>query len=449
MMRQNRELRVGTCACCLLVMCFFGMMASCAKEAEDRGVYNSAYGLYVIDDEPSAYVSDDASAGFNSTEQRINGKMNDYAVRMLVDYGKGKNTLLSPVTSTILYSMMANFTGETKSNSFQNVLGINEFEMKDVNSYCHKLVARSNDNSASSLNIQNDLWIKENESVYNSFLNTSKQYKVQVKGIQFGSSDGNTAMNNSINKNMKKQNTTGIGRESWSDVKMVVTSSMNLERKWKDRMYVYKGDNARFQNFDGSYSACEMLRSTRNARYASFSSFDVLEIPYEGDDYSMYIVYPHERNRLEQSLQELSALGFDNCIELMHDELVDILFPKFEFQHVMDLNPQSGSVKADIKNVYQTKLPKVSPDNFSLSDIYQACHIDINEKGISVTVESGALEPEIGNGYYESSSNQKIGTGGSTVKVEPVIFHVEHPFAVFIRSKVLGIIPYACCMNYL
>ena len=419
---------------------------SCNKDSdsEPQGTYDSNCGLYVIDDGQDSCEIGDVYSAFNDTEVKIGKTLNDYAVNMLIDYGNdNENALLSPISASVLYSMMGNFIGENVSNSFQEGMGIGKYSTSDINSYCCKLIYRGN-SSGNNLTIQNDVWINSQSSVYNSFLSMAKTYKVKVKGIKFGSTAGNTAMNNSIGNKMKNAD---VGkRSSWDGVKMAVTSSMYIEKKWKEKMTL-SNSNYDFTNADGSISERKVLTSTRNAKYAQYQNFDILEIPYESDDYSLYIVYPHEADMLDQSLEELSRMGFVNCINSMKDEKVNIRIPKFKCEGLTDLNPNGKTAKAEISNMYQTKLPKVSPSNFSLSDVYQACSMEINQEGMSVTVESTAVDPV-------NTSNPQTGWMGATPGSESLAFgtkcfYVEHPFAIFVRSRNLGVISYASSIKSL
>lgn len=414
---------------------------SCSKDSdsEPKGTYDSNYGLYVIDDGQDIYEKGDSYSAFNDTEEMIGKALNDYAVRMLIDYGNDNdNALLSPISASVLYSMMANFTDDNASNSFQEGMGISNYSMRDINSYCRKLMYREN-TSGENLTIQNNIWINNNSSVYNSFLSMAKMYKAKVKGIEFGSTAGNTAMNNSIGNKMK--NVDISKKSSWDGVNMAVTSSMYLEKKWKKKMTV-SSTKYEFVNIDGSIYEGKMLISTQYARYANYHNFDILEIPYEGADYCLYIVYPHESGLLKQSLQELNTVGFVTCINTMKEEKVDIRIPKFKCEGLIDLNPSGKAAKTEIKNLFQTKLPKVSPSGFSLSDVYQACSMELNQEGMSVSVESSGIEVDISEFIGTTP-----GSGSSSETPKSKEFLINHPFAIFFRSSKLGVIVYGSCIK--
>lgn len=426
----------------LLLSVFLSVVTcvSCNKESDSlpQVTFDSDYGLYVIDDGQEVSDIEDTNSAFNDKEKMIGRALNDYAVKMLIDYEEDKgNTLLSPISMSVLYSMLANFTGETSNNTFQEGLGIGNYSMSDINSYCRKLVRNGGTSDGGSLAIHNDVWINNKSSVYNSFLSMAKKYKVQVKGIEFGSTSGNAAMNNSIGDKVKDADISG--KTSWEGVNMAVTSSMYIEKKWKDNFSLTRKEYD-FANADGSKYTNQMLESTRYARYASFKYFDMLEIPYEGDDYCLYVVYPHDEDMLDESLMELGNIGFVKCVDSMKEEYVRIRIPRFSNESLVSLNPQAGMANNSASSMFQTKLPKVSPANFSLNDVYQACKMEINQEGMSVKVEASGLVTVTAQGATSG------GTSGPRVSH---YFEIEHPFAIFIRSNRLGVIPYASCIKSL
>lgn len=71
----------------------------------------------------------------------INSALENYSVTMLIDYSKNtkKNTLLSPMSATLLYSMISNLMDDTSGSQLQKQFGHAKFKSDDVNSYCRKL----------------------------------------------------------------------------------------------------------------------------------------------------------------------------------------------------------------------------------------------------------------------------------------------------------------------
>lgn len=431
-----------------LILVLF-LLCSCNKEEETVvGTYSTDYGLYIIDDSDDVNVNaDDVTAEFNAVEMQIGKKLGDNAVSMLLDYGEDKkNIVVSPLNATILYSMMANFTDERKANTFHQGMGIDGFSIGDVNSYCQKVIYKNehakDSQNENSLTIENCIWIRANESVYKSFMDMTKSYDVNVKGISFSSGSETEQMKSALMSKMSNDYS-GLNRNTWDGVKSVITSSMTLKKEWSEKMNVIQGTEYEFENADGSISNYTMLKKQRKANYADFESFSILEIPCSDIDYSMFVVYPHSTDLLNKSLQEIQQMGMGQCISLMREKVVDIEIPKFKYEGVTELNSQKNTV-TKIQKMYQVNMPKVSPKGFSLDNIYQACSIELTETGTYVKAQSTVPGTTITSQPYIGST-----PGGSSPSVEVLSFHVNHPFAIFIRSSKTGSIPYACCMKKL
>lgn len=116
-MNNNEMIKGGITYLKLVLSMSFSVVTcvSCNKESDSlpQGTFDSDYGLYVIDDGQEVSDMEDSYSAFDDKEKMIGRALNDYAVKMLIDYeGDKGNTLLSPISVSVLYSMLANFTGK-------------------------------------------------------------------------------------------------------------------------------------------------------------------------------------------------------------------------------------------------------------------------------------------------------------------------------------------------
>ena len=175
----------------LVIIAIAGVLCSCSTDNDNvESVYNPKKNLFVISDEKDSYDVVDPSQPFNTTEKRLGETLDNYAVNMLVTYCKGNkdNTLLSPISAAILYSLMSNFTTDGTPNQFKKHLGIDGFNNSDINSYCQKLNYQNKlveNNSDSKFMIATDMWVRQDNPVYQSFLTMTEAYDVDVEGVDF------------------------------------------------------------------------------------------------------------------------------------------------------------------------------------------------------------------------------------------------------------------------
>ena len=247
-------------------------------------VYNSNYHLYVIENDTTYYSPDNVHSDFNQTDMLIGKKITEYAVKMLLDYDvqESSNTVLSPLSATTLYAMMSNFinTSETGNNYYKDEIDVNGVSTGDLNSYYQKLMDKessdANNNAEDCFSVENNLWMREGQTVYQSFLSTSRAYGVKVKGINMDNPTDVSEVNNAIRNHTGEQEM-GINNASIRKNGTVVSSSLAFKKEWKDAFHV-DGTSFKFKPAYGDSISCKMLYAVRKSRYGQFNSFDIIRI---------------------------------------------------------------------------------------------------------------------------------------------------------------------------
>lgn len=449
-MKKNKMTGNGKrgCIACLLLTAV--VVGGCTSDATDSGnqtgTYDPTRGLFVVDNDTTAYDSNDFSTDLTDTEKKIGSDMNEYAVGMLMDYSSAgssrENTLLSPMSASLLYAMMANFTSGANTdyepnNQYKKNLGLDSYKMSDVNSYSRKIAYRDKKAGEEGCNISNSVFISQKKPVYSSFLSMANSYGVKVQGTDFDSPQASDHISGSLDNDSQEKPTDGHtdNLSLTKDMESVVTTSMSLSKRWAMSMGVDSTSAILFTNADGSTTPCTVLYNRGKMNYAHFDYFDLLELGYDDGDYAMYVVLPHSAALLPQSLAYIQGRGLANCIDALGLKQIDLKLPRFSYSTTTGLNKEQGTVA----QMYQSSLPKVSPNGFKLGNIYQACSIELSQRGLFATVKTTGTVIVIDNSYAGA-------TPGKIEEMQYVNFHALHPFAVFIRSRKLSVVPYACCI---
>jgi len=436
---------------CISVMAI-GVLDSCKSDENSvasEPVYHSSFGLYVLEDDTVAYRYGDASSSFTSVERQINSALDNYAAGMLSDYSSNDNgnTLVSPVSATMLYAMMSNFVEEGTANSFLQNLGLDGYDKDDINSFCRKLnyqnvLNRNSVSEDSKFAMASNMWVQKETTIYKSFLSVAQSYGTQVQGVDFKNASGLASINRAI-LNQTNNKVEGIERSSWNDVTSIVTTSMDFKKQWKEELEADSYDSD-FTNADGSVATCTMLSTICTLNYGSFGEFELVELPYADGDFSLYVVYPAESGFLNRSIEYLKKNGLEACIGKMGDMVVDLRIPKFKYEGVTQLNNAKAGKVSSIANMYASKLSKASPGGFRLNDVYQTYSIELNEKGTSVVVRT-STDPNPEHDPYIPGATP----GEPDILPDLVSLQIEHPFAIFIRDNRLKFTAYACCIKTL
>ena len=448
-----------------------GVTTADIKSNTFHAVYDKNRSLYIVEDNKLHFSKADIIVNpFNATDNKIKKQLDNYAINMLIDYNENQdNLLVSPLSASTLYSMVSNFTDEQTMRLYLKNMGLEKFSIDQVNSCCVKLNEKIRKMSVKSLEMdedetgkfimENSVWLRQNDTIYNSFLNVSDGYNVNVKGIDLATGAGVMEATQSI-RNMMQGESYDLERNSWDNVSSIVTSAMDFQYAWGNSVTDDWGMT--FDNIDGTQTTCDFIYSDYDTPFGQFDNFDILEMPYYGngnDNFSTYIVLPHEEVNLTQCLNDLKELGMDHYIDQMAlpDEYtqLDIEIPMFKCEGVFGLNSQKQDIPYDIRQLYISNLPDVSPNGFKLDDIYQAYSIQFDQYGTSVKTETTEViiddDPGgtvITTGEEEIDPDDEPG-GTNEPEIMVVDFHAVRPFAVFIKDKSTNFIAYACYINNL
>ncbi|KAI0237053.1 Serpin B3, partial [Lamellibrachia satsuma] len=148
----------------------------------------------------------------------------------------------------------------------------------------------------------------------------------------------------------------------------------------------------------------------------------ILELPYVGDEVSMYILLPNTVDGLAALEAQLTSVKLRNAISLMQNAKVDVSIPKFKMTLAIDL-------KDILKSMGMTDLFKINVADLSgidgtrnlfVSKVVHKAYIDVNEEGTEAAAATGIV------------------VAIKSVQPRPNIFKADHPFLFFIREKVTG-----------
>ena len=168
------------------------------------------------------------------------------------------------------------------------------------------------------------------------------------------------------------------------------------------------------------------MTQTLYADYYSDDTVQMVKLPYQDRDFSMYFVLGEVEN------PEL-------LIEKMENQRVELKIPKFKTETSLTLDAmlkQMGMTRAYDKMAAQfTKMTTENPDyNTYLTSVLQKSYIEINEEGTeAAAVTAGVMGA----------------TSAFMPQEEPVKFYADKPFTYFIRDdkneQLLFVGEYAFC----
>ncbi len=154
-------------------------------------------------------------------------------------------------------------------------------------------------------------------------------------------------------------------------------------------------------------------------RYASFPTFEVLELPYRGGDLSMVLVLPSEVDGLAALEAALSATMVEEWYAALGVQRIAVVLPKWSFAATFRLAEKLSTL--GMPSAFDPMAADFSGMNgqrdLFLQEIVHKAFVAVNEEGTEASAATGIA---VG-----------ITSAGST-------FEATHPFLFLIRDNVTG-----------
>ena len=364
-----------------------------------------------------------------ATEQVVAAN-NDFAMDL---YGQirsnsaGKNIFFSPFSvSSALAMVYAGAKGNTKTE-MENVLKFSGINMNDVHIGFRKLFETFNDPTNSyTLSVANAFFGLEGYQFLPTYIDIVTQYyDALLKNLDFaGNAEASRIFINdwvADNTNQKIKDLLSQGSIDRMTTAVLV-NTIYFNGLWKTQFDVQHTTSRIFHlTTTTSVTTSMMHLSGQKFNHAEVSNLSckILELPYVGDEVSMYILLPNSINGLAALESQLTSAKLNTAISLMRRISVEVSIPKFKMTLKVQLKDILNAMgmtdlfgDADLSGMDGTY-------NLFVTKVVHKAYIDVNEEG---TEAAAATAVVIGRSY------------GQVRK----LFRADHPFLFLIREKVTG-----------
>ncbi len=175
---------------------------------------------------------------------------------------------------------------------------------------------------------------------------------------------------------------------------------------------------------DNATTNVTMMRQGNKLRYSENKNLRLLEIPYAGDEYSMYVILPHKRLNIKK-LAELVNLEEIEVLQASASEHQVILqLPKFKIQTKIEAKQNLSGM-----GVNSAFTPGLGGANFNkminqktdfaqiyISEIHHDTCIEVGEKGTEAATATATIHYAV----RAAAASREV--------PELVKFYADHPF---------------------
>jgi len=283
------------------------------------------------------------------------------------------------------------------------------------------------------LNIANSLWPQKNTEapLLESYLALVKQnYGVGITSVDYQNAEpkARAQINRCVEKKTQDKITNIIGGPISRDTRLVLVNAVYFKGDWSSPFETGDTRPAPFYIADGRSVQTPLMEQTSEFDYAALSNCQIIQLPYEGEGFSMLVVLPVDKSLTGLEVLEKDLIGkqIAGWKAQLKNTRVQMFIPKFKFEcgkilfvkvlQNLGLIDAFALGKADFSGMNGRR-------DFSINDVLQKAFVDVNESGTEAA----------------AASSVSIAVGGIALpEPPPPVFRADHPFLFFIQDNATG-----------
>ncbi|ANB50372.1 putative serpin-like protein [Powai lake megavirus] len=206
-----------------------------------------------------------------------------------------------------------------------------------------------------------------------------------------------------------------------NEIIMILVNTVYFKSKWK---YGFDANKTFREKFGSEKKIVDLMNNQININYYENKSFQIVEIPYQNENYVMGIILPKivpDNDTIDYTINNVPIITAQEINELINNlslEKVDLYIPKFTDKKKIKLVPilkKMGLIKIFDTNMCQLDLIS---NNMCISNIIHEAVIIIDESGTTAS----AATVVTGRALARAPKKENIKT-----------FRADHPFVYYIR----------------
>lgn len=208
-----------------------------------------------------------------------------------------------------------------------------------------------------------------------------------------------------------------------SMTRMVLVNAIYFKGDW---LHAFKPEQTQDTPFwispDESIPVPMMRLNGKRFRYSENDCFQTLELPYEGEDVSMLLILPRERDGLKPIEECFAAGNFKTCTEDMRQREVNVFLPRFKIESSFPSLKSTLTALGltDAFDAQRADFSGISEQPLFISDVIHKSFVEVNEEGTEAAAATGVI------------------MRATSIGRPPAVFRADHPFIFLIRENKAG-----------
>lgn len=277
----------------------------------------------------------------------------------------------------------------------------------------------------------NTLWLEKTYPFLDTYLQQSEKFYHTGPGRLVDFKNNSSSACKEINQWVSDQTNTKIPKivpdELSSSTVLVITNAVYFKGKWE---HEFKKKNTREEPFWKNATEnipVQMMKQTEDFYYSeSADGLQLLELPYQGKDFSMLLLLPKEKDGIANLETKLSSTLLSTWTQQMKKQEVHVFLPRFKMNFevtLVDALKKLGMQDAfDPAKANLTRMSAIQ--NIFVSSVLHKTFAEVNEEGTEAAAAT-AIMVEATSARIPSPTPE---------------FRADHPFLFLIRENHTGTI---------
>ncbi|XP_055768082.1 neuroserpin-like isoform X1 [Salvelinus fontinalis] len=346
------------------------------------------------------------------------------------------NIIFSPLSVAVALGMVELGARGASLTQIRQAVGFSHLPTDEEFSLLQNLTgALSEDDAHYIIRLANSLFLQSGVTFNPEFLRLMKKYfRAEVETVDFSESAAVAEqINGWVENHTESKIRDLLSADDFSSVtQLTLVNAVYFRGSWKNQ---FRPENTRtfsFSKDDGSETQTHMMYQQGDFYYGEFSDgsseaggvYQVLEMPYEGEDMSMLVVLPRQEVPLAVLEPIIRAPLLEEWANNVKRQKVEVYLPKFKVEQKVDLKETLQDL--GIKNIFtrDADLSAMTGEMADGKDLFigkavQKAYLEVTEEGAEGAAGSGMIALT------------------RTLVLYPQVM-ADHPFFFLIRNRRTG-----------